>query len=435
MKKTIVRLLSRYALILLFLSNVGLAISNFHGCYLALLQITENPLPAIEAIRIKLDGILQQSDLDSDALVETLNSVPEIAQLFSAYSGRLSIRVHTKLVLEQYKAQASYLKKPLESLNTSMNVEKFMRLLLAVHDLGKGLAMVSGNSGKQEEYNPPLAQKLFLGLGFSEKEANLAKALLSTDALGELAQGKIDEQKAQEALTLASQHTGLTPQQFYHLQMALFTADASSYTKFRRSSFIEKGGELLPKSQTFQKLSMLISGVQPPPKLYGKSRMLALGFDSSVASKVLKEFPEVVQRIEDTPDNSEAPWNYSFPYFTKFADGKPITLYRRINIPWSEFDSKKTNTKHGVSYTTTSLSDALGRGGAPQAAADQKGLVFEMQVPRFFVRRKKGFPVLDIKEMKDLAPYIRRVGIIKRTDSSTNEEVIDWKSYEKMPNQ
>lgn len=426
-------LLFRLIFLCLVGCNICLALPSNHECYLALLSISEKGQLEIDALRANVNPILNQEELDSTALLESLGSIPEITQLFRTISGRLTIREHTKLVLDQYKSQKPHLKNEFEALQSKLKVEPFLRLLLAIHDLGKGGAIGLGGSSTQHEFNAPLAEKLFLGLGFSTKEANLAKTLLSQDALGELAQGKIDERKAHELILSASKNTGFTPQEFYALQLALFTADASSYRSYRHQSFEDKDGKLIPKSERFYQLAMLLNGEKQSPKLVGKDHLLKLGFDPSVASRMMKVFPEVVERINNIPENTQAPRDITFPYFTKFADGVPLTLYRGINIYWKDFVSNKIDTKNGVSYTTTDLFDALGRGGFFHSAPDLKGIVLEIQVPRFFVRNKRSFPVLDIKEMKDLAPYIRRVGINRGNDKNTGEKIIDWNDYDAMP--
>ena len=159
-------------------------------------------------------------------------SFPNVAMLFNGNGS--DIEKHTKDVYRQYLSQREFYVNGLEdSIRSqkgfeSFNINKFMMVLIAVHDIGKSLGK---KSEEQHIFTAPLIEPLMLMMDFSKEEINLARTLIDNDVLGEWVQGKnyTNPVKLKKAFVDLSSRSGLNIIDYFKLQRLFYISDASSY--------------------------------------------------------------------------------------------------------------------------------------------------------------------------------------------------------------
>jgi hypothetical protein len=157
-----------------------------------------------------------------------LNSLKEIfAAELSHNSGtweNYSIAEHTLKVLSQYEKYFAEKKLPAGLDN------RFFRMLLSLHDIGKSQAIDAGDKNYQHYYTLPILKKVFEKTGFSAKEIRLGEILIGDDPVGAYLQGGKIEDSAQYILQKSAE-SSITTEELLNLFLILYKVDAGSYTK------------------------------------------------------------------------------------------------------------------------------------------------------------------------------------------------------------
>ena len=134
-----------------------------------------------------------------------------------------SLREHTLMVLRQYDKYFSSAELP-----TGLD-KNFMRVLLALHDIGKPQAVKEGRKRDQHKFTLPVLQAELFRLGFSEREINIASALIEGDPIGDFVKGG-DLGETRDEIRKVAEKCSLPPDQAYNLLKVYYMSDASSYT-------------------------------------------------------------------------------------------------------------------------------------------------------------------------------------------------------------
>ena len=167
-------------------------------------------------------------------LMTRLREFPELAELLdkpNTIGG--SIGQHTQDVLNQMDDQKGFYDLPGVQAQLSTvpgfehtNVEQFMKVVLAFHDIGKGI----GGTAEQHEHTLPILQQHMKAMGFNEQEVRLASNLVNNDLLGEWQVGKThDLAETRSRLRALAQDSGVPMKAYLAMQKLFYISDASSY--------------------------------------------------------------------------------------------------------------------------------------------------------------------------------------------------------------
>ncbi len=174
----------------------------------------------------RLFGLLNQEKLSVPELLEVLKQSTDQEHLFDGIGAAdIPLEVHTRRVLGQFE-------KYLATSETLKNFDRgFLRLFLALHDLGKPKSIVEESPEKEHAYTWEQMSKILDDLSVEKDKKLLAQALLSDDPIGECFQGKISPKKAAENLQVMADMAGISPQDMLVLTTIYFQSDAGSYTE------------------------------------------------------------------------------------------------------------------------------------------------------------------------------------------------------------
>lgn len=176
--------------------------------------------------RARLEAALTAPRFEPAALLLALKSDPDIRAQYAKSAGVSeghSIERHTLMVLGQFEKY--FPQGPPGGFDRS-----FFRLVLALHDIGKGRALEAGSKRRQHEFTAEAMRSI---LGRLEYEPNLvaaAVALIDGDPIGRYLQGSDLEEAALQIEGLA-RRAGLPAGKFFEGLLALYMADAGSYTR------------------------------------------------------------------------------------------------------------------------------------------------------------------------------------------------------------
>ena len=162
-------------------------------------------------------------------MIEDLKKDDSLRQVLESQSGsweNYTVGQHTLMVMNQYEKYFSGKPLPLD-----LDENSFLRILL-VHDLGKAKAVAEGDKDKQHEYNVDLGIKILKELGSSEKEINIAKALLCGDTFGKYVGSRNYEiEKTVSEIKEISETAGIGIEDLLNLLMVYYQCDAGAYTE------------------------------------------------------------------------------------------------------------------------------------------------------------------------------------------------------------
>jgi hypothetical protein len=187
------------------------------------------------------EGIFDIDTVDLDAARSRLSrvmgnrnhtprEVMEIFGLESVWNGDVGVGEgytlgrHTEMMMEQFW---KYFRESFpEEEGMSRNL---MEISLALHDIGKPQAVLTGDKGRQHKYTKEVLSSLLPKMGYSVNEVNMSIALIDGDPIGEYLQGKSVENSFAEIVSRA-QMSGLSLDYFLRILEIYYKADAGSYT-------------------------------------------------------------------------------------------------------------------------------------------------------------------------------------------------------------
>lgn len=136
-----------------------------------------------------------------------------------------SLRQHTSMVLGQY--QKYFQDKTLPHLD-----HPFFETVLALHDIGKPLAIAAGDKHLQHEYTVPMMRTVLEQLDFPAEQREIALAVIHGDTIGHyLRDAQPDMERYIAELEERAASSGLATDEFLQLCEIFFQIDAGSYTE------------------------------------------------------------------------------------------------------------------------------------------------------------------------------------------------------------
>lgn len=146
-------------------------------------------------------------------------AMPKFKELYNTKVRHYVIKQHTLLVCQQFEKYAF-------ELNTKvMNID-LMRLVLAMHDIGKAI-----DRATQHSHTLSLIREFWPKTPFTEYELKLVETLLKDDHLGNFFQGRYDCSILQEEIKKDAETLQIDASCLLQLKMILYQCDTASYTK------------------------------------------------------------------------------------------------------------------------------------------------------------------------------------------------------------
>jgi hypothetical protein len=248
-----------FAVVVSLTSATSLAASDVGTCH-ALFSQALHP-----ALNQQIDQALRDDSFRPEKLINVLSTDPEIETLFAAATGLKSIptiREHTLRVFKVFERQWRFLeeKLPATGMTADARLKKLFRFTVALHDIGKGIAIDIGDRSRQLEYTNVIFREQLRAAGFNESEARLALALIYGPIFGDLADGHMTPELAVKKIREQAKRSRLTPLQYATLRGFFFTCDAASYDWLRAKSFVtESNGEIRPSFPAYAQVIELVT--------------------------------------------------------------------------------------------------------------------------------------------------------------------------------
>lgn len=138
---------------------------------------------------------------------------------------------------------------------STRSVNELLLPILALHDIGKGIAVKGGNKDLQHHYTTEFVRTYLKSIRYSQKEINLAVALIDHDSVGSFLKGDTSAPQARQKLQQRAKLAGMKYDNFIKLQQLFYTADSASYPFLRNLVFKKaKTGQLQFKDPKFKQL-------------------------------------------------------------------------------------------------------------------------------------------------------------------------------------
>lgn len=145
--------------------------------------------------------------------------MPKLEELYNKKVRHYIIKQHTLLVCRQFEKYAF-------ELNTKvMNID-LMRLVLAMHDIGKAI-----DRATQHTHTLSLIREFWSETPFTDYELKLVEVLLKDDHLGNFFQGRYNCSMLQDEIKKDAECLQIDASCLLQLKMVLYQCDIASYTK------------------------------------------------------------------------------------------------------------------------------------------------------------------------------------------------------------
>ena len=169
----------------------------------------------------KFLGISLDDDTFSpEELITALEiAMPKLEELYNTRVRHYVVKMHTMLVCEQFE------KYPFGFDTSYMSID-LMRIILAVHDIGKAI-----DRATQHEHTLSLINELWELTPLTQYELDLAKILLKNDHMGLYFQGKYNLEDLKDEIITDAKSLNLPQKALLQYKMILYQCDIASYTK------------------------------------------------------------------------------------------------------------------------------------------------------------------------------------------------------------
>lgn len=135
-----------------------------------------------------------------------------------------------------------------------------LKLIVALHDIGKPLAVHSGDKHRQHLFTMALVEPVMASLGLEPEERALAAALIDNDVLGDVLKERCTVEEGRREIARLARRAGLGDAAFFSLLTLFFTADAGAYPALRERLFTDTAGKLELRSSRYRALAAAVAG-------------------------------------------------------------------------------------------------------------------------------------------------------------------------------
>lgn len=167
-------------------------------------------------------------DHSPEALVEILDG--QFSQLYRRDGGNwegYTIGQHTVMVLHQFNRYYSFQPLPMAV------SDQLFRLFLALHDIGKPIAIAIDSAGKsgQHRYTWELMSGFYRHLKIDGEFIDISHALLHGDLLGAYLRNRCSQTETETLIRQQAAGTVLSADEYFELLQVYYKVDAGSYTE------------------------------------------------------------------------------------------------------------------------------------------------------------------------------------------------------------
>lgn len=177
----------------------------------------------------EIQETLKNKNFKPSELIDVLKQSPYINQLYESTVGvweGYKLDEHTLMVMGQYEKYFS------DKWNPALVSQEGFRIMLALHDLGKPLAVQStGNTANQHEYTKKFLPKIFEDSGLGVKESEILVSLATQDYLGKYMKGESGIEATAKNIKDMAEELGVPAVQLFDLVKVYYMCDAGAYTE------------------------------------------------------------------------------------------------------------------------------------------------------------------------------------------------------------
>jgi hypothetical protein len=204
----------------------------------------------------EIDRLLSEEPFSGIKVIDFLCQDQELKTLFEQDAGvseNYTIREHTERVYGVFDEQLPFFEPAIAQIK-SLDVVRLMKFSLALHDIGKPIAIREKSKRDQHEFTVPILYGQLEKSGFRSEEAQFLEALMGHDELGRFIKGRAVLDETVEFFKNRSRESGLALQDFFLAQVFYYTVDAASYRFLRHRVFEARQGRLWPRAPHFKDL-------------------------------------------------------------------------------------------------------------------------------------------------------------------------------------
>lgn len=222
---------AKYILALLKQSRLNLYLKQDAEAKLWLLQDT--------ALQQCLNAPCRTEISDLSAIRNEVNTGPTMRFLYSGHSGVFegyTVGQHTVKVLNLLATQevAYGLPEISERYQTTIpKLRDLFWLVLSLHDIGKHLSYIIKDKSRQLHYIKPIFETYLRAFNVSGIRKTLALELMNHDLLGNLLKNGGSPDPLVQEIFRKAKATGMSPKDFWTLQLLYFVCDAGAYPGLR----------------------------------------------------------------------------------------------------------------------------------------------------------------------------------------------------------
>lgn len=176
----------------------------------------------------RLDSMMRSRWLLPGALLDELGRHPDFGAALRAPVGvqvSFTLRTHTLRVLDCYEKH--FAQRP----GVSRRERGLFRLFLALHDIGKPLAIEAGDKRWQHRFTIDLLRQTRASYPISDREFADWIALVDGDPLGAFLKGEIEAAPAADTIRKMAARSSCAPGDYFKQLVMYYQCDVSSYTR------------------------------------------------------------------------------------------------------------------------------------------------------------------------------------------------------------
>lgn len=198
------------------------------------LEIDMPPVVQVgESLQEKLLGVSESPVFDSSLLLGVLTHSPggneiSMTQLFKESAGvweGYSIGEHTQMVMMQFERYFA------DGYNSSLLSRGDFRVMLAIHDIGKPLAIQAGDKRRQHAYTRACIEKILEPFALPNQQRTVITEISTQDHIGSYIKGEITSDQAAANIKQLAQKINLPVADLTELLITYYMCDAGSYTQ------------------------------------------------------------------------------------------------------------------------------------------------------------------------------------------------------------
>jgi hypothetical protein len=209
----------------------------------------------------RLQNTFKEDPSYKDLLAEI--SVKNLMAGDAGVSEGYSIGQHTTYALLIYESQKQQYKiNEQHTPSFVKNKDLFMRYTIAYHDIGKSIAVRTGDKTREVVYSYPIAWRLMKHSDFTDDESRFTIALIHQhQTIGYYLTGQMSLEEATAQIKHMADFSHTSVQDFFYYLEVLYVADAGSYPYLKDKVFEQTPeGKMVPRSPQYQILKSSVLG-------------------------------------------------------------------------------------------------------------------------------------------------------------------------------